>query len=833
VETLILDQISTGVYRTEFSVSVTYDVPGTLFLASLGAAAPVAIVRYIDRDDGTGAKCPNSTDPTTEGIVDATTAVGITQADVIVIGSTLTSALRDDCDGTPGGSPVACGDGDAFPDTNEILNLALDITNKSNTDYEDVVVRILSTSSQIDCILQPMAVLGTLPKRGTQGKCDNNTTPCTSPAACVGIGDGSCNGAATAFGVGPFVFKVGNVSRTSTGQEFAASLKVLISSKDFNALLRPQEVQFELDLNVSGGGASSPFSAGFETDLNGFVPDTADQLTANNAGSDGWRCQYNDPDNPQSNSLDNPNCFLGFAGVAGSNFWHRHGTSGFADGGKGHASNTSLHFGKHRDSGNTAGDTSPLKQVDSAASPTIHLGFGSPKLEFWHIVSLMDYRGSNTPAPYSIDRAVVQVQVQGGAGTWVKVAPYQNVYDVQGTDIFFNCTFDPIDDGNNEDSLFDPTDPQEIHGPSSTCNPEFAFVALGDSHPTRPFSDLLTGRASDPDPGLIGPSGGILGGTWIQSKFDLSRFRGRSVKIRFLATTGEIEDNLDWVDAGFASGSLIEDGWYIDDILISEALSSAPTLAIDAAANTLFPGCGAGCISVTPVLEVNPPTATTTGVGPGQTVELNAAASSANQCADGTIHFRFWEDLDASLTFSVGDTLIRDFTDNPIAIVAPNVNTTYGVDVICTSNPSCPSTDAVVTVDVVVNCPQTSTLISGTFPPVLQGVLVSPGVKRIQWTGVRYVDAIRGDLVKAGAANDLRDLGTFNGPVTACPRENVATQFINFTTDPLVGEAFFFVVRDEDISFCNHVGSYSESGSPPEDAGRDTEINLDANACNE
>jgi hypothetical protein len=850
VEILALDLVSSGVYRTQFPVSVTYDVPGTLFLASTGAAAPVAIVRYADRDDGTGARCPNSTDPTTEGIVDAITAVASTQADVIITGSSLTDAVRDLCDSTDNGIPgegivtpndcvahgspagcTRCGDNDSYPDTNEIVNLRLDVTNKSNTDYEDVVVRVLSTSPNIDCILQPMAVLGTLPKRGTQGKCDNNTTPCSSPTACNGIGDGSCNGAATAFGVGPFVFKVGNVSRTSTAQEFSASIKVLISSSDFNALLRPQEVQFEMDLNASGGGASSPFTQGFEASLGQFTKDTDDQLPTNNEGSDGWRCQYNDPDRPISNSLDNPGCFLGFAGVTPSNYWHRHDTS-YADSGKGHLSDSSMHFGKHRDT-TTAGDTCPLKQVDSVESSAIHLGFGSPKLEFWHIVSLMDYRGSNTPAPYAIDRAVVEVQRYdpiGGQpiGNWIKISPYQNVYDVQGTDIFSNCAFDPVDDGNNEDSLFDPNDPQEIHGPSSTCNPEFAFVALGDSHPSRGFSALLTGRASDPEPEFIGPSGDgspAQGGTWVQSRFDLSRFRGRSILLRFLVTTSEIEDNLDWVDAGFASGSLIEDGWYVDDILISEALSSAPTLSVDAAANTVFPGCGAGCISVTPMLQVNPPTATSTGVGPGQTVELNASASTANQCSDGTIQFRFWEDLDASLTFTPGDTLVRDFTDNPIAVVAPNVSTTYGVDVICTSNPNCPSTDAVVAVDVIVNCPQTSTLISGNFPVSIQGAIIS-GQKRIQWTGLRFVDAVRGDL------NALRASGTFNGAaVQGCPRNNILTTNIqNFDTlNP--GDALFFLVRDEDINFCNHVGSYSESATPPEDAGRDSEVNADPQSC--
>jgi len=47
----------------------------------------------------------------------------------------------------------------------------------------------------------------------------------------------------------------------------------------------------------------------------------------------------------------------------------------------------------------------------------------------------------------------------------------------QGTDQFSNRTFDPTDDGNDEDSFFS-DDPTETTGPSSTCFPEFPPVRL-------------------------------------------------------------------------------------------------------------------------------------------------------------------------------------------------------------------------------------------------------------------------------------------------------------------------------------------------------------------
>ena len=103
-------------------------------------------------------------------------------------------------------------------------------------------------------------------------------------------------------------------------------------------------------------------------------------------------------------------------------------------------------------------------------------------------------------------------------GNWIKLQPYLNVYDQQGVDNYFNCTFDPIDDGSTEDDFFDPTDPDRRLGPSSTCKPEFVFAYMGDTF--SPFSEGALGNAEGP--GLKGSSGL---GTWVESKFNLERFR--------------------------------------------------------------------------------------------------------------------------------------------------------------------------------------------------------------------------------------------------------------------------------------------------------------------
>ena len=41
--------------------------------------------------------------------------------------------------------------------------------------------------------------------------------------------------------------------------------------------------------------------------------------------SDGWRCQYNNPDFPFGNSYQEDQCFLGFTATANNeNDWHKH-----------------------------------------------------------------------------------------------------------------------------------------------------------------------------------------------------------------------------------------------------------------------------------------------------------------------------------------------------------------------------------------------------------------------------------------------------------------------------------------------------------------------------
>ena len=73
-----------------------------------------------------------------------------------------------------------------------------------------------------------------------------------------------------------------------------------------------------------------------------------DELRASNALSDGLRCQYNDPDNPNSNSFNRTTCFVGFEGAFGpfnnTNDWGQWNATS-PDGGRAFTGAGSLHYG--------------------------------------------------------------------------------------------------------------------------------------------------------------------------------------------------------------------------------------------------------------------------------------------------------------------------------------------------------------------------------------------------------------------------------------------------------------------------------------------------------
>ena len=210
--------------------------------------------------------------------------------------------------------------------------------------------------------------------------------------------------------------------------------------------------------------------------------------TEGHINGDGWRCQYSDPDWPNANSYGHSigeDCFPGHnLNQADAIYWQVDGIdTASPDGGRAKTGDYSLYYGIYWPPEDF---TTPLGIVESVAtSDPINLGVGTPELSWWQQVSLMDGRGLNIPLGRSSDRGVVQYKTVDPAGAdtsaWTRLEPFQNTYDTTAYDFYFNCMFDPVDDGTTEDDFFDPEDPERRLGPSSTCFPEFAYTCVGNT----------------------------------------------------------------------------------------------------------------------------------------------------------------------------------------------------------------------------------------------------------------------------------------------------------------------------------------------------------------
>jgi hypothetical protein len=809
-EIAILNQTSPGAvtYSARFPYSVVYNSPGTLYVAVSGTAAPVITARYDDRNDGTGSRCKSSLDPSQQGLLTATTTVNVTagRIDLKTYSLVLVGAVPTN------------GDNDGFADTNETIDMAVTFVNKSGLSLDDLTATLGTNDPNIECISKPVVTVPAVP-----ATVPNNATVVSAP----------------------FRFKVANVNRTSVDQTLKATFNLTLHSKQFDAITRTMTLTIDLDLSTSGGSGPSEFIEDFTSTANmgKFTIATLDAGKASLSNSNGYRCQYNDPEGLNTNSNGDTDCFLGFTGdpAAGINQWHIHDSSA-ANGGLGRAytGSFSAHWGVHL--GTTPKrDTGGLKQLDAIQTinaVALGLAGSNPELHFAHQVSLVDNRGiANITNGEVADRAVVQINVLNSLGantTWVKIFPYENVYEQQGTDDFTNCSFDPTDDGNNEDSFFNPTDPNRRLGPSSTCFPEFVFSRSGDTDYRNTFDPTHTGLA-DAGAGL---KGSINVGTWVRPRFSLLPYAARRIRLRFLGTSIELGASTTW-DAFFGRDDQVQDdGWYIDDIHIVGALGGTPfTITQDTKVITPLATCGT-CSSITAGLAATP----STTAGPGQLTTLEAKTSTIDVCLNGIAQYQFWLDSNNNGTLEVppatGDTLLRDWTDSSTFIDAPQGTSRYFVRVRCSTNTSCDSVDGSNTTSsqVTVPCPSTGNAKAkfsqsiGVNKATLTGAEPDVNVT-VSWASSALVDAVRGDLIAVKSA-----AGNFAGTVQACLGNNVSASSLPVdSTNPGPGGALYFLVRPAITTLCNETGVSYKSGHPSELPGaggdRDADIGNTAPSC--
>ncbi len=457
------------------------------------------------------------------------------------------------------------GDGDGFADTKETVSVRLLVQNTTGVALSGVTAQLTSDDAALACVSQPAIAIGNL------------------AVSEIKLTD-------------PFVFSVrSNLDRTGLGlgpyDDLSASFAIAFSSQSGAVQAHPPLLALDLDLDVAGGSSPATFFETFEGTLGAFEIDNMDQNLDSLAASDGYRCQTHDPDWANSNSYNfgsiPAECFLGITPEhADAIFWGLSGPAFSPLGGRAFTGFHSLVFGT--DLGPPKNWTTPFGVLEAARTTSpIALGWtgSAAVLSFMHQVSLVD----DQPAyPGAVDRGVVMVQIaddQGDpVGNWIKIHPYRNAYVDALTQGLASCLFDPIDDGNTEDDFFHPTDIQRRKGPSSTCEPGLVFAEMGET--SNSFNAANVGSADGP--GLEG-QWGI--GTWVESRFDLGRFRGRQVRLRFLATSVRNEEDKNWDELNnFENPDPEDDGWWIDDVTIDQVLTAPASVTADTQDNSALPG---------------------------------------------------------------------------------------------------------------------------------------------------------------------------------------------------------------------------------------------------
>jgi len=472
------------------------------------------------------------------------------------------------------------GDGDGIADTRETVTIRLRVQNTTAESLTGVLVHVTTDDYDLACLTVATVDVGDL-----------------QPGEIRETSQG-------------FQFVVADVDRDALGLDALDDLSIhfeLTADAQPSTQIFPNRFRLDLDLNVSGGLGPQTFVENFEDGLGAFEIENIDSGLHGLENADGYRCQYFDPDWMNSNTYGNPlyieECYIAASPLhADAVWWGLSGPETSPEGGRGFTGFHSLFYGI--DMGAPLHFTTPMGTMEAVISTEpIYLGWDdvNPQLSIMHQVALIDGRvdvtqddppATGVPFPEpgaqeAFDRAVVMAQFadeQGNpAGDWFKLDPYSNTYDQVATTSFPNCMFDPIDDGTNEDDFFQPQDPARRYGPSTTCYPEYAFANLGDTDV--PFDPENLGLADGP--GLEG-TWGI--GTWINSKFDLSGLRGRAVRLRFLVAAMQIVPNEDWEEYLEWNPNPGDNGWWIDDITVRDALMLPATVATDSLDNSGLPG---------------------------------------------------------------------------------------------------------------------------------------------------------------------------------------------------------------------------------------------------
>jgi hypothetical protein len=492
-----------------------------------------------------------------------------------------------------------------------------------------------------------------------------------------------------------------------------------------------------------------------------------------------------------------------------------------------HSGFRSLHLGRHVDPTDTLYDTYRFRQTSAFVMDPLNVGAGS-LLEFWHIIQVCDGTcislGSQTQTT-----AGGQVQISlldGGTGTferWRRLTPTENGYNAVSQSIIIVCEFDPGDDQHPpDDETMCSDEPQwsnlgDLYGSDRTC--------MTDQDGNDPYDrdcGMTTNRTvqqcswvTDPNCGSFLENGSQGRGVWARSQFDLSSFSGRTARLRWI-----LEGGGGW---GFGtSRSFIErvtgtnyfamdhdDGWYVDDIRITEVMEPLG-LCLDADGDGYGspgdPSCPGGQESDCGCLDAS--------VHPGASEQCDTLDNDCNGViddidADADGHFACSSDCDdADPARYAGHPELCDGIDNDCDLIVPAAEADGDGDgaVACAE---CDDGNAHAIA----------------LPAMIDGLDITDGANgwQLSWTD-QSLTAGDGTVydVFVGQISTLQSAGSFSPG--SCQKENQkGAQYLYRGADPPPGDAIYFMLRGQNGCPAG-TGSYG-------DANRDTTADASAQPC--
>jgi hypothetical protein len=702
------------------------------------------------------------------------------------------------------------GDRDIFPDSGEKARIYLTVQNAGSFDLTNVNLNLNSSDADIACITRP-SIFRALFRAG-----ETLVLGTPGPNKIAGDGDDT----------GDYFELVAKTTLQSTSGSNPATLdlQLTLTSAESLGTATPVLVKVLADLNIPAGSVQvkvlGPDGVAGTTD-DGVIVETfdtdrdGDGVVSINDLPIGTPNIHNDTIGVTVRTT--PGGIGGLAGIGCGGFnvppadpgciidpdnemdWHIHCPAGTCPNGTGHQTPTdgslafsgsnSLHWGYHFSTTNRGdGDTTKFRQLAAFTTNPINLALfpdpGDLVLSFYHIASMISNdSGVNTKPFNAFDYGDVQIVVDQDAnpsvdnfGFWDKLVPFENVYDhiAQvwsdfGTSLTY-CQLTPTDTGTA------PPAPRGVH--ETMCWPSGVWSNCGWQW------DQTTTREC-PGPGQAGNLGT---GNWVQTRFDLSPYLGQRVKIRWIATSWEFSATAQSYEqeAGSWDNQLDDDGWWVDDIRLTGALTTQLTATPDnrtpqSGACPAICNSGVGDHGTTAALTIRDANSDTV-FERGERLTLDGSASSLpGGCSGGVAQYRFLRD----------GQVVQDWTTNNAFIDAPLVDASYQLLVRCSASFTCTGTTGATAMARVYTGDGEDIDVNLTHG--------SAGSSSMAWAARPQPTSVNGYDVYRGSAS-VTSAGDPTYSTLTCHRPDVPQQALGTTVSvldgaiPATGQFFYYLV---------------------------------------